>query len=182
MGAATSFYFTTRFPGVVARLVVCDTIASSPRHAGTDDLFTPRAAAARDAGSIDSTVEGSLDRWFGADWLAAHPEDAARMRALMRTTSVDGFASCCHALAHDSFDIRPLFRKVGGAVDRALLIVGEKDANLPQTMATMRDEVEAGFRDAGNHEAVELKIIKGAGHVSYVDGFEQFRDEVLAFL
>ncbi|KAH7375530.1 Alpha/Beta hydrolase protein [Plectosphaerella cucumerina] len=182
MGAATSFFFVTRFPGFVGRLIICDTIASSPSNAGQDDLFTPRVNAAREAGSLEATVEQSMQRWFGDDWLAANPDEAGRMRTLMRKTTVDGFATCCSALTSDSFDIRPLYRRVGAAVDSALLVVGEKDANLPQTMAVMRDEVEGGFRDTGKSASVELKVLRNAGHVCYIDGFEQFRDEVLAFL
>ncbi|KAH6692278.1 Alpha/Beta hydrolase protein [Plectosphaerella plurivora] len=182
MGAATSFFFVTRFPGVVDTLIICDTIASSPGNAGQEDLFGPRVAAAREAGSLETTVKQSMQRWFGDDWLAANPDEAERMRTLMGRTTVDGFATCCNALTSDTFDIRPLYRKVGAAVEKALLIVGEKDANLPQTMAVMRDEIEGGFRDAGKQDAVELKVLKDTGHVCYVDGLEQFKGEVLAFL
>lgn len=182
MGAAASFYFATQYPGVVRKLVVCDTISSSPGNAGADDLFGPRVAAAREAGDLRTTTEQTLQRWFGDAWLAANPAETERMRALMLRTTVDGFEACCHALRSDTFDIRPLFRRVGAGVDEALLVVGEKDANLPQTMATMRDEVQKGFEDAGKSVKVELRVLKNAGHVCYVDGFEQFRDDVLSYL
>ncbi|KAL2759951.1 hypothetical protein ACRALDRAFT_2095842 [Sodiomyces alcalophilus JCM 7366] len=182
MGAALSFYFVTRNPGRVRKLVVCDTISSSPRNAGAEDLFAPRVKAARDAGSLDATIESTLQRWFGDAWLAAHPDEAARMRAVMATTTLDGFETCCNALRSDTFDIRPLFRKVGASVEEALLVVGENDANLPQTMATMRDEVQEGFKEAGKDKEVELKVIRNAGHVCFIDGFEQFSSDVLASL
>lgn len=182
MGAALSFYFVTRNPGRVKKLIVCDTISSSPRNAGADDVFAPRVKAARDAGNMDATIESTLQRWFGDAWLAAHPDEAARMRAIMATTSIDGFETCCNALRSETFDLRPLFRKVGASVEEAVLVVGENDANLPQTMATMKDEVQEGFKDAGKDFKVDLKVIKNAGHVCFIDGFEQFSSDVLATL
>ncbi|ROT42650.1 alpha/beta-hydrolase [Sodiomyces alkalinus F11] len=182
MGAALSFFFVTRHPDRVGKLIACDTLSSSPRNAGTDDIFANRVKAARDAGSLSATVESTLQRWFGDAWIAAHPDETARLRALMATTTLDGFETCCNALRSDTFDVRPLFRKVGASVEEALLVVGENDGDLPQSMATMRDEVQEGFKEAGKDREVELKLIRNAGHVSFIDGFEQFSNHVLAFL
>ncbi|KAF9880329.1 saga-like transcriptional regulatory complex subunit spt3 [Colletotrichum karsti] len=182
MGAATSFYFVNKYPGVVHKVAICDTISSSPKKAGVEDAFGPRAKAAREAGNMQEQVEGTMERWFGADWVKANPEEAARVRAIMNQTTVEGFATCIHALQSDKFDIRPLFEKVGACVDEALLIVGEKDANLPQAMGEMREKVEQGFKAAGKNLKIELKVIKNAGHVCFIDGFEQFKEVILAYL
>ncbi|KAH8173587.1 alpha/beta hydrolase fold domain-containing protein [Sarocladium implicatum] len=182
MGAATGIQFVTTYPGVVDRIAICDTISSSPVNAGTDDLFAPRVASARKEGNMESTIQGTMDRWFGSDWLSANPEEAERMRTLMRRTSIDGFETCCHALRSKTFDLRPLFAKVGGSVKKALCVVGENDANLPQAMETMRGEIEKGFRAEGKSDNVQLKVIKNAGHVCFIDGFEQFCEVILAFL
>jgi 3-oxoadipate enol-lactonase len=179
MGAAVSFYFVTKYPGVVQKLIVCDTISSST---GTSGVFGPRVAAAREAGSMNEAVEQTLQRWVGDAWLAANPEETRQLRAIMRQTTVDGFAACCNALMSDTFDSRPLFEKVGVSVDDALLVVGEKDANLPQTMAEMRDRVQAGFDSAGKKRSIKLEIIENAGHVCFVDGFENFCSLVTNFL
>lgn len=182
MGAATGIQFVTTYPGIVDRIVICDTISSSPVNAGTDDLFGPRIATAREAGDMESTIQDTLDRWFGSDWLNANPEEAERMRTLMRRTSIDGFETCCHALRSKTFDLRPLFGKVGGGVNKALCVVGEKDANLPQAMETMRAEIEQGFRTEGKSNEIQLKVIKNAGHVCFIDGFDQFCETILSFL
>ncbi|KAK1974043.1 Alpha/Beta hydrolase protein [Colletotrichum cereale] len=182
MGAATSFYFATKYPGIVHKLAICDTISSSPKLAGVEDAFGARAKAAGESGSMREQVEQTMDRWFGADWIAANPEEARRARAIMNQTTVEGFQTCCHALQSDKFDIRPLFERVGSGVDEALLIVGEKDANLPQAMEGMRDRVEAGFKAAGKDRKIELKVIAKAGHAPFVDNFAQFRDVLLEYL
>ncbi|KAF5026734.1 hypothetical protein F66182_1152 [Fusarium sp. NRRL 66182] len=182
MGASAGVYFTTKFPNVVGKLAICDTISASPVNAGTEDAFGPRVAAARKAGSLDSTIQSTLERWFGKDWLNNSPEETQRMRTVMSGTTMDGFEACCNALRSETFDLRPRFGKIGASVDDAICIVGENDANLPTTMAEMRDKIQEGFKAAGKNNKIDLVIIKNAGHVSFVDGFEQFTGDVLKWL
>ncbi|KAM0224389.1 hypothetical protein ACHAQD_001958 [Fusarium lateritium] len=182
MGASAGIYFTTKFPNIVSKLAICDTISSSPVNAGTEDAFGPRVAAAREAGTLDPTIQSTLERWFGKDWLASNPEETERMRTVMSGTTIDGFEACCNALRSETFDLRPRFGKIGESVDDAVCIVGENDANLPQTMADMRDKIQEGFEAAGKSNKIDLVVIKNAGHVSFVDGFEQFMAEVLKWL
>lgn len=182
MGAAAGVVFVNRHPGIVNKLVVCDTIAQSPVNAGTEDLFSARVSAARKDGTMDNICEGTLERWFGKEWIAANPQEAARMRALMRTTSLDGFETCCAALRSKTFDLYPLLEKVAAGCNDVLLIVGEKDADLPTQMQKMRSGIEQGFRAAGKSNSIRLEVIKNAGHVCYIDGLEQFNSLVVPFL
>ncbi|KFA53333.1 hypothetical protein S40293_06674 [Stachybotrys chartarum IBT 40293] len=182
MGAATGIYFAARYPGVVSRLAVCDTISCSPVNAGTPDPFTSRVAAARQAGHMNHITRATMERWFGTDWIAANPNEASRMRGLMLRTSVDGFEAGCAALTGASFDLRPLFREVGAGVDDAVCIVGEKDANLPQAMEDMRAQIQAGFAAAGKPRDVKLQVIKDAGHVCFIDGYTQFMETIVPFM
>lgn len=182
MGAAGGIYFVTKYPNVVSKLAICDTISSSPVNAGVDDLFGPRVATARQDGHMETITQGTLERWFGKEWLDKNPEETQRMRNLMLQTTVDGFETCCHALRSSTFDLRPLFSKVGASVDEAICVVGEKDANLPQTMEEMRAKIEEGFAAAGKSKKIELALIKNAGHVCFIDGFDQFVQVVTPFL
>jgi 3-oxoadipate enol-lactonase len=182
MGAAAGIVFVAKYPGIVEKFVICDTISCSAINAGIGDVFGPRVAAAREAGNMTAAIDGTMERWFGKEWLQSNIEEAQRVRDLMKTTTIDGFATCVHALQSESFDLRPLFIKVGAGVDDALLVVGEKDANLPQTMAEMRDKINEGFKDVEKDKVAELVIIKNAGHVSFIDGFDQFCEVVLRFL
>jgi len=179
MGAALGVVFSTKYPGIVQRLVICDTIACSPKNAGVPDAFGPRVQAAREHGSMEKAVAETMDRWFGAEWIKANPDEASRLKALMDRTTVDGFETCVAALRSDSFDIRPLFGKVGTSVEKVLLVVGEKDADLPEKMEIMRAEIEKGFPGG---KKIELKVVKNAGHVVFIDGKEEFIQVVLPFL
>ncbi|RYP44988.1 hypothetical protein DL768_008602 [Monosporascus sp. mg162] len=183
MGAATGIVFAARHPSIISRLVACDTISCSPVNAGTADVFEPRVAAARKAGSVDAIIEGTLERWFGRGWMEENPSETARMRQVMSETSIDGFETCCAALRSKSFDLRPLLEDAGRGVESALLLAGERDANLPESMKELRQGIEDGIRKSSDPDAaVDLKVIKGAGHVCYIDGFEQFQEIVMDFL
>ncbi|KAK7428240.1 hypothetical protein QQZ08_005306 [Neonectria magnoliae] len=182
MGAAGGVYFTTKYPGIVSKLAICDTMSASPVNVGVEDLFGARVAAARDTGSLDPTIRGTVERWLGKDWIDMHPDEAERVRHNMAGTTIDGFETCCHALRSDTFDLRPLLGKVGAAVDDALLVVGEKDANLPDAMADMRDKIEQGFRAAGKENSIRLVIINEAGHLCFIDGLQQFASAVLGWV
>lgn len=180
MGAATGIYFVTQNPGIVQKLVIVDTISSSPSNAGVPDLFGPRAEIARtESDAIAKLAAGTLERWFTAKWREANPAETERMRNLMHTTSKDGFIACCNALSDSSFDLRPLFKAVGHSVESTLLVVGELDANLPNTMETMRQEIQVGF---GDKVQVRLVVIKDAGHVPFIDGWEDFDREIMPYL
>ncbi|KAI0161262.1 alpha/beta-hydrolase [Xylariaceae sp. FL1272] len=183
MGAATGIVYAAKYPGVIERLVPCDTISSSPVNAGIDDAFGPRVATAREAGNLDESVEGTLERWFGRSWMETNVSERDRMRKLMRTTSVDGFETCCVALRSKTFDLRPLTTKAGAGVESALLLVGANDANLPQSMQELRKGIEDGLKSKkGSSVSVELKVIENAGHVLFIDGFAQFIDIITKFL
>jgi 3-oxoadipate enol-lactonase len=181
MGAACSIVFAARYPGIIQNLIICDTISSSAVNVGLADPFGPRVQAARVSGNMELTTRQTMERWFGKEWMDANPTEAQRMRTLMNTTTVDGFETCCYALRSKSFDLRPVCSQVGAGVENAVLVVGEKDANLPQTMADMRDIIQESFHSLGKRKSIELKVIKNAGHVCYIDGFEDFLHVVFSF-
>jgi 3-oxoadipate enol-lactonase len=146
MGAATGIVFAAKYPGIITHFIPCDTISGSGTNLGTADVFAPRVAAARQAGTMEPTINATLERWFGNEWMTNNPQETERMRTLMMTTTLDGFELCCEALRSASFDLRPLAEKAGQGVDSALLLVGSKDANLPQTMEELRAGIEKGLQ------------------------------------
>ncbi|KAH8886536.1 alpha/beta-hydrolase [Thozetella sp. PMI_491] len=177
MGASTGIYFAAKYPGVVKKLVPCDTISCSPVNLGNDNPFAARVQGMRAAGNMTALIQGTMERWFGTAWIEANPVEAARMRSVMSETTMDGFETCCAALGDTGYDLRPRVEAAGRGCEEALVVVGEKDADLPVTM----QELRAGL-EKGNGKPVELKVIKNAGHVSFIDGFDQFCEVVVPFL
>lgn len=104
------------------------------------------------------------------------------MRGIMKTTEVDGFVACCRALEDKDFDLRPFADKVGSAVAKAMVVVGELDANLPDRMADLKKRIDGSFKEAGKDNQPEWALIKRAGRVCVIDGFEDYKAAVTRFL
>ena len=73
-------------------LTLCATFADAPRQ-----LWADRVEAVRAAG-VGPLVEGTLERWFTADFRAAAPEVISDVRKMIAATSVDGYAGCSAAI------------------------------------------------------------------------------------
>ncbi|KAI1802629.1 zearalenone lactonase [Daldinia bambusicola] len=182
MGAATGMVFAAKYPHIIGKLVVCNTISCSPIKAGGPDIFEPMIEAARGTGSMEGTVRNILERWFNLAWMNANPDETRRVRQIMLTTSIDGLETCCAALRSESFDLRPLAEKAGQGIGGALFMVGENDLDLPEHMLQLRDGVERGLRRKDSQVSVEFEVIKNAGHVSYIDGYDEFIAVITKFL
>lgn len=179
LGAATGVVFAARHPGIVRRLVVVDTISASPGNAGVPDAFSPRVKALR-AGeqTLEAALTGTRERWLGQEWLAANPDKRAWLKKIMAETTLDGYETCIAALLSPQFDLRPLAGTVAtSGVERVLVVVGEKDADLPTTMKALADTMrDASGKDVGFH------VLPNTGHASFVDGFDAWVGVVLPFL
>ncbi|KAF3056231.1 3-oxoadipate enol-lactonase 2 [Daldinia childiae] len=182
MGAATGIVFAAKYPGIIEKLVVCNTISCSPLRAGDIDIFEPMVREAKETDSMDQTVQSILERWFGLAWMNANPDETRRMRQIMLTTSIDGFETCCAALRSDTFDLLPLAEKAGQGIDDALFIVGENDTDLPEYMLPLRDGIQRGLKEKDSQASIRFEVIKNAGHVSYIDGYDQFIAVITEFL
>ena len=177
MGASTGIYFAAKYPEIIKQLVPCDTITCAAVITGNADPFPRRVETMRAVGNMENLIAGTMDQWFGPDWIKSNADEAADMRDIMSKTTMDGFETCCAALSSPTFDLRPLLEAAGQGCTEAMVIVGEKDANLPITM----QEIRAGIQK-GNGKEVGFKTIKNSGHVCFIDGFEQFWDVLVTFL
>ncbi|RJK97142.1 3-oxoadipate enol-lactonase [Vallicoccus soli] len=84
-----------------------------------------RAATVRrdGPGALAATVVG---RWLTAPYAAAHPEVAARLRAMVAATPAEGYAGCCEAVA--GLDLTAELPRVEAP---ALVVSAAQDASLP---------------------------------------------------
>ena len=131
------------------------------------DAWAQRAAAAR-AGGIDTLVEPSVSRWFTDAFRASQKDEIARVEAMVRATSVDGYCGCASALAGLNYAPR-----LGEIRLPVLYLVGAEDQGAPP--AVMYEMHEA----TPNSRYVE---IADAGHLSAVDQSAAFARAVLDFL
>jgi len=164
MGGATALGLALRHPDRIDRAIICDSgCASSP---ATSQQWEERIAVAQKQG-MEALVDSTIARWFPPETVKANPPHLDKVRAMIRSTPVNGFIGCAAALAdHD-------FRSAVGTVTRPLMfIVGEKDGTTPAAMRQMHDQVPgSGF--------VELP---GAGHISNLDQPARFTKAIAEFL
>jgi 3-oxoadipate enol-lactonase len=164
MGGATALGLALRHPDRIDRAISCDAgCASTP---ASSQQWEERIAAAH-KGGMEAMVDSTMARWFPPEIIKANPPYLDKVRAMIRSTPVEGFIGCAAALAdHD-------FRSPVATVTRPLLfIVGEKDGPQPAAMRDMHQKV-AGSR------YVELP---GAGHISNMDQPELFTKAIEDFL
>lgn len=163
MGGMTAIGLAERHPNRLLSIVPCDCSAGST-PAGKQQ-WDERIAIARSQG-MEALVEPTVGRWFPEGALGAMPAIATKVREMIRTTPVEGFAGCAAAIS--DFDFKPGLPHI---TTPALFIVGTKDAML------------GGSRDAqAAIPGSRLVELEGCGHLSNLDGAERFTAVLEGFL
>jgi 3-oxoadipate enol-lactonase len=163
MGGMTAVALAEQYPNRVDRIVAADCgPASTPQSA---QQWEERMALAR-TGGMEALVEPTAGRWFPAEYIAANPARVDKVRAMIRTTPLNGFIGCASALSN--FDLKP---GLGAIRNPVRFLCGTKDPILPGTKA-----LNAGI--AGS----KFTEIPGAGHISNIENPGLFTGTVKEFL
>ena len=166
MGGATALGLAQRHPDRVAGAIVCDSgCASTPQSA---QQWEERIAVAR-KGGMEPLVEPTVTRWFPPDVVTKNPPYLDTVRAMIRTTPVDGFVGCAAALADHDFR-----SAVSSTKPAVLFLAGEKDAGgaVPVAMKSLHQALPGS-------RFVELAA---AGHISNLDDPAGFNRALRDFL
>jgi 3-oxoadipate enol-lactonase len=164
MGGATALGLAERHPQRFLSIIVADSPCQSTPQ--SSQQWEERIAVAQKQG-IEALVEPTVGRWFPPETVAANPPHLDKIRAMIRTTPVNGFIGCAAALAaHDYASA------VGTVKCPTLFIVGEKDGAAPVAMAKLHEKL-AGSR---------FVTLPGAGHISNMDRPAEFSRALREFL
>jgi 3-oxoadipate enol-lactonase len=164
MGGATALGLAERHPDRLDRVIVCDSPCQSTPQ--SSQQWEERIAVAQQQG-IGALVEPTIARWFPPETVAKNPPHLDKVRAMIRATPVNGFIGCASALAdHD-------YASAIASVKRPVLfLVGEKDGAAPAAMRKLHEKLN-GSRYAE---------LRGAGHISNMDGPAEFSRAIADFL
>jgi len=99
MGGLTGLALAIHHPDRLDRLVLSNTAAK----VGTDASWQTRVDTVREK-TLAGFADTILSRWFTEGFQAAHPEALTPLRAVLKSTSQDGYCANCGALA--SADLR----------------------------------------------------------------------------
>lgn len=148
--------------------IVSAVIADS-RHTTTPEFTSAwhqRAAIVRRDG-VEAVVPSSVERWSSAGLAERNPQAIARMEAMIRATSVNGYCGCAAALANLNFGHR--LHEIDKPV---LLICGDEDHGAPPENTRQMQAMIRGAR---------FLEIEQAGHIANIEQPAIFNAAVLAF-
>jgi 3-oxoadipate enol-lactonase len=148
-------------PERIEALVLANTAARSGTEQGWNDRI---AQVCR--GGLQSIEAALLGRWFSADFMARDPATVDRVRQMLLTTPVDGYAAACGAIR--DMDLRPLASMIARPT---LVISGGSDNSTPPS--------EGAWLAAQIPRAEHLTL--PAAHLANVEAADAFTDALLAF-
>ena len=163
MGGLTGIVLAARHPERFKRVVLSNTAALI----GSDAIWTPRAAKAREEGGMPALADAVLPRWFTAGFMSAQPLMLSGIRDVFRHTSGEGYASNCEAIR--DADARDEAKTIKAPV---LVIAGTHDQS---TTAAQGREL-AGYIAGSRY--VELD----AAHLSNIEQADVYTKTLLEFL
>lgn len=162
-GGMTAAWLGINAPEHVEKLV----ISSSSPHLAPREVWEGRARTARNEG-VGALVDAVVGRWFTEDFRTRNPEACARVRAMILTTSDEGYAACCEALAEmdlrDDLELIPV---------PTLVLCGDADPGAP--VAKTREWVAA-------IDGARFEVVRKAAHLVNVEQADAFDQTVLDFL
>ena len=146
MGAATALGLAGRHPDRVTRVLASDGQAKTAQ--GGAQAWRDRIAFARAKG-MPSVVAATIPRWFCPDFIEQEGADFHRVRAMMESTTLEGYAAGAMALTDYDFDADlPAIRVP------VLLVAGEQDGAMPSVMRALQQRIPgsrfADIADAGH--------------------------------
>jgi 3-oxoadipate enol-lactonase len=165
MGGMVGLGMLINHPKRVASAVIADS-----RHT-TQPEFTEawlqRAADVRNGG-IEAIVNSTVARWSSAGLAERNPAAVARMEAMIRDTSANGYCGCAAALARLNYGSR-----LGEISAPALVVCGNEDHGAPPENTRQMHAMIKGSR---------FLEITQAGHISNIEQPKVFNDAVRGFL
>ena len=165
LGGITALWVAAHHPERIGALTVADTAA----RVGTADFWTDRIAVVR-AGGMPAICDVVMERFFSPGFRQTHRGVVDGFRDVCLRVDPQGYAGCCHALAHG--DVTAELTHITAPT---LVIGGTADVATPPEQARDIHDAIASSR---------LELLEGAGHLSNLERPDEFtrllRDHVTA--
>ena len=162
IGGMTGMWLAVNAPQRLENLVLANT---APKI-GNPAMWNERIRTVR-GGGTKAVAQQVVEKWFTPDFRASHPDQIAKTRNMIESTSTDGYAGSCAAVRDFDF-----WEKVGTIRAKTVVIAGTHDLSVPPSDAQKlaKQIPEAGY--------IELP----AAHISNVEAASRFTDAVSSFL
>lgn len=164
IGGMVGMWLGANAPERIERLVLLCTSAHLPPASGWQE----RAAAVREAGTVEVIADAVIDRWLTPGFAAEHPELRAELRAMLVATDPEGYAASCGAI--ERMDLRAELARISAPT---LVISGADDPATPPEHQALIAESIAGAR---------LATVAPAAHLAAVERPEAVNELIAAHL
>jgi 3-oxoadipate enol-lactonase len=151
LGGMTGIWLAQHAPERLRNLVLCCTSA----RPGNEEMWADRIKRVPVEG-MANIADGGIGRWFTQSWRTANPEVAAELREMILRTPLEGYLSCCQAIA--GLDLVDDLPKITAPT---LVISGDEDRSLPPEHGKV---IADGIPDA------RFEVVEGVAHLG---NFEQ---------
>jgi 3-oxoadipate enol-lactonase len=151
IGGMIGQWLAIHAPDRIGRLIV---VSSAPDTLNPD-AFRERARAVREAGATEPIASAVVANWFTEQFATAQPEVVAAHRQMIVDTPVEGYASCCEAVA--AHDVAAGLETVRAPT---LVIAGAQDRAIPPSQ---------GERIAATVPDARFELLDPASHLASVE-------------
>ena len=162
IGGMTGMWLAVNAPQRLTKLVLSNT---APKI-GKLDPWNQRIKLVREGGTR-AVAQPVVEKWFTPEFHVMHPDQIAKTRHMIETTSTEGYVGSCAAVR--DFDFWENVPTIGAPT---LVLAGTHDQSVPPSDAQKLAKQIPGAR------YVELP----AAHISNVEAATRFTDEVSSFL
>jgi 3-oxoadipate enol-lactonase len=162
IGGMTGMWLAINAPQRLHNIVLSNT---APKI-GNPDTWNQRIKLVREGGTR-AVAQPVVEKWFTPEFRAKHPDQIAKTRHMIETTSTDGYVGSCAAVRDFDF-----WENVFAIRAQTLVIAGTHDQSVPPSDAQKLAKQIPGAR------YIELS----AAHISNVEAATRFTDEVSKFL
>ncbi len=162
MGGMVGQWLGANAPLRIGKLILANTSCYYPDPTNWNN----RIKAVKEGGIV-SVADGVIATWLTADFRERSPQIAARLKAMLIATPVQGYLACCEALS--KLDQRELLPRIKAPT---LVIAGRHDAATP---------VEAGEYIRSHIPGASMTLLDAA-HISNVEQPHDFTEAVAGFL
>jgi 3-oxoadipate enol-lactonase len=150
-------------PEMVSKLVLSNTA----HKIGTADIWNGRMAAV-EADGIESIADGTMERWFTADYREKHRAELAGYRAMLSRQDKRGYLATCGAVRDADFTASVSAIKVP-----VLCIGGDQDGSTPADLVRSMAELIPDAR---------FELLAPAGHIPCVEQPEAYVELLTDFI
>lgn len=171
-GGATTLSFASRHTDKYEKIVACDTQIKSPES--NKKAWDDRIEHASKYG-MDSLADVTIPRWFPAGSQLIKGAQEFIVRPMIEKTKFDGFVAGARAL--QDYDLSANISKALHG-KKALLIAGEKDGKLPESLQKLAEDL------TGQGNDVSFFAVPNAGHLPVFanNGLDEFLERLEPFL